>query len=156
MKTLQHLDTDRLRLHASDPALARRVAAHMVRNRAAHAQWNPPLADALFTVKGQRERLAEAARAEAAGTQIGWWLCLRDNDAEVIGHLRFSQIARGPFCSAMLGYAIDTVHEGRGLMREALSAALADVFGPRVALHRVQANARPENTRSLRLLDRSS
>mgnify|MGYP003420292857 FL=1 len=39
-------------------------------------------------------------------------------------------------------------------MREALAAALADVFGPRVALHRVQANARPENTRSLLLLAR--
>jgi ribosomal-protein-alanine N-acetyltransferase len=53
----------------------------------------------------------------------------------------------------MLGYALDAEHEGRGLMREALSAALADVFGPRVALHRVQANVRPENKRSLRLLD---
>jgi ribosomal-protein-alanine N-acetyltransferase len=39
-------------------------------------------------------------------------------------------------------------------MREALIAVLADAFGPRVNLHRVQANARPENLRSLGLLDR--
>jgi ribosomal-protein-alanine N-acetyltransferase len=152
MKPLARIDTDRLVLRASDPVMARSVAEHMVRNRAAHAQWNPPLAESLFTARGQRTRLGEAARAEAEGTQIGWWLCLRDDDSRVVGHLRFSQISRGPFCSAMLGYAIDTLHEGRGLMREALTAALADVFSPRVALHRVQANARPENTRSLRLL----
>ena len=39
-------------------------------------------------------------------------------------------------------------------MREALQATLADAFSPRVGLHRVQANVRPENTRSLALLDR--
>ncbi len=111
--------------------------------------------EAVFTADGQRERLATAAQAEAAGTQIGWFLTLRgDASATVIGHLRFSQISRGPFCNAMLGYAIDAMHEGRGLMREALVAALADAFGPRVGLHRVQANVRPENMRSLALLER--
>ena len=54
----------------------------------------------------------------------------------------------------MLAYAIDTAHEGRGLMAEALEAALADAFSPRVNLHRVQANVRPENSRSLALLAR--
>jgi [ribosomal protein S5]-alanine N-acetyltransferase len=65
-----------------------------------------------------------------------------------------SQIVQRAFCSAMLGYAIDAAHEGQGLMREALQATLADAFGPRVHLHRVQANVRPENTRSLALLAR--
>jgi ribosomal-protein-alanine N-acetyltransferase len=152
---LATLATERLLLRASDPALAASVADYLARNRAAHAPWNPPLADATFTVEGQQQRLAASAQAEAEGREIGWWLTPRDDaGARVIGNLRFSQIARGPFCNAMLGYAIDTAHEGRGLMHEALVAALADVFGPRVGLHRVQANARPENTRSLQLLAR--
>jgi len=146
--------TPRLRLRASNPALATALAAHLERNRQAHAPWNPPMPEAAFTDAGQRERLAAAAKAEAAGQQVGWYLCPLDDDARVIGHLRFSQIARGPFHNAMLGYAIDAAHEGRGLMHEALRAALADAFGPRVGLHRVQANARPENLRSLALLDR--
>lgn len=152
--TLHQIDTARLRLRATDVALAEAVAAYLLRNRAAHAPWNPPMADAVFTAEGQQERLAASARAEAQGREIGWWLTLRQDQAVVIGHLRFSQIARGPFCNAMLGYAIDAAHEGRGLMREALEAALDDVFGPRVGLHRVQANARPENARSLALLAR--
>jgi ribosomal-protein-alanine N-acetyltransferase len=152
---LHQIETARLRLRATDLPLAEGVAEYLLRNRAAHSPWNPPLADAVFTVEGQKERLAASARAEAEGREIGWWLTLRGQpDAGVIGNVRLSQIARGPFCNAMLGYAIDAAHEGRGLMREALDAVLADAFGPRVGLHRVQANVRPENARSLALLDR--
>jgi ribosomal-protein-alanine N-acetyltransferase len=146
--------TPRLWLRASDPALAAELAAYLGRNRQAHAPWNPPMPDHAFTAAGQRERLAATVQAEAAGTQRGWFLCPLDDDARVIGHLRFSQIARGPFHNAMLGYAIDAAHEGQGLMHEALCAALAEAFGPRMGLHRVQANVRPENRRSLALLDR--
>lgn len=158
MTPLAELHTERLLLRASDPAFAAALAAYHQRNRQAHAPWSPPMPETLFTVDGQHERLSTAAKAEAMGTQIGWLLCLRDSTHDdghsVIGHARLSQIERGPFHNAMLGYAIDRAHEGRGLMHEALVAALADAFGPRVALHRVQANARPENTRSLALLAR--
>ena len=154
MTPLAELRTKRLLLRASDPSLAAALAAYYLRNRHNHAPWSPPMPETLFTVQGQQERLATAAKAEAEGAQIGWWFSLREDPAQVIGHLRFSQISRGPFCNAMLGYAIDSSHEGYGLMVEALAAALVDVFGPRVGLHRVQANARPENTRSLQLLAR--
>jgi ribosomal-protein-alanine N-acetyltransferase len=148
------LETPRLRLRASEPALANAVADFYRRNRDAHARWNPPMPAATFSVEGQRERLAEAASAAAAGTSIGWWLFALDDPALALGQIHFSQIARRGFQNAMLGYAIDSAHEGRGLMHEALEAALADVFSPRVHLHRVQANVRPENTRSLALLTR--
>jgi [ribosomal protein S5]-alanine N-acetyltransferase len=154
MPPLTTLATARLVLHPTDPSRAAAVAAYVIRNRAAHARWNPPMAAAMFTAEGQAERLHSALRAEDAGGEVGWWLALHDAPDAVIGSARLSQIARGPFCSAMLGYAIDHAHEGRGLMHEALQAVLADAFGPRLCLHRVQANARVENTRSLALLDR--
>ncbi len=146
--------TERLVLRASEPTLADTVAAFYRRNREAHAAWNPPHAPTMYSAAGQRERLAAAHSAAAAGTLIGWWLFAADAPREALGLIHFSQISRGPFCGAMLGYAIDAAHEGRGLMHEALVAVLADAFGPRVALHRVQANVRPENRRSLALLDR--
>lgn len=147
------LRTDRLVLRASDPAFAEAAADYYRRNREAHARWNPPQTDATFSVEGQRERLAGNAAAIAAGTLVGWWLFAREAPHRAIGQIHLSQIARGPFCNAMLGYSIDTEHEGRGLMREALEAVLADAFD-RVGLHRLQANVRPENLRSLALLDR--
>jgi ribosomal-protein-alanine N-acetyltransferase len=154
LQSLDRLETPRLVLRASDPALAVVAAEFYRRNRAAHARWNPPLAEAISSVDGQRERLAEVAAAAAPGTAIGWWIFAKGEPEFALGQIHFSQIARRAFQNAMLGYAIDSAHEGRGLMREALAAALADVFAPRVRLHRVQANVRPENTRSLGLLAR--
>jgi ribosomal-protein-alanine N-acetyltransferase len=154
MTPLPTLGTECLVLRASEPSLAPAAAAFYARNRTAHARWNPPQADTMFTVEGQLERLASTAAAIEAGTIVGWWLFARAEPSCAIGQVHLSQISRGPFHSAMLGYAIDHEHEGRGLMHEALEAVLADAFGPRVALHRVQANVRPENARSLRLLER--
>lgn len=149
------LETERLVLRATDPALAGAVADYLQRTREAHAPWNPPMHADFFTAQGQAERLAAAATAEAERLQIGWFLTLQGGDpGRVIGHARLSQIARGPFHNAMLGYAIDPEHEGCGLMRETLDAVLADAFGARVGLHRVQANVLPENARSLALLER--
>jgi len=153
IEPLAELRTDRLALRASDPAWAGAAADYYARNREAHARWNPPQAETMFTVDGQRERLANAAAGAAAGTLAGWWLFAHQAPGHAIGQIHLSQIARGPFCNAMLGYSIDAAHEGRGLMREALEAVLADAFA-RLALHRVQANVRPDNTRSLALLQR--
>jgi [ribosomal protein S5]-alanine N-acetyltransferase len=151
---LPELRTERLVLRASDPALAAAAADYYRRNREAHARWNPPQAEAMFTHDGQRERLAASASAVAAGTLVGWWLFAPDAPDLALGQIHLAHIARAPFCNALLGYSIDAAHEGRGLMREALEAALADAFGARIGLHRVQANVRPENIRSLALLER--
>ena len=154
MTPLPTIATPRLRLRASDPAFAEAAADFYLRNRQAHARWNPPLPEAMFSVDGQRERLAEAATAATVGTGVGWWLFASDEPGVAIGQIHFTQIARRAFCNAMIGYAIDAEREGCGLMREALQAALTEAFSPRVQLHRVQANVRPENTRSLALLSR--
>lgn len=154
MTPLASIATARLVLRASNPAFADAVAEFYRRNQAAHACWNPPLPAAMFTVEGQQERLGDAAIAATAGGAISWWLFAPDTPSMALGQIHFSQIARRVFHNAMLGYAIDAAHEGQGLMREALEAALEDAFGPRVQLHRVQANVRPENIRSLALLMR--
>ena len=148
------LTTERLVLRASDPSFAAAVAGFYRRNAAPHARWNPPMGDEVYSAAAQAERLTEAAQAARHGSAIAWWLFARTAREPLIGRIHFSQIARRAFQNAMLGYALDHRHEGRGLMREALQAALADAFGPRVGLHRVQANVRPENLRSLALLER--
>jgi len=148
------LTTERLVLRASDPSFAAAVADFYVRNTVPHAHWNPPMGDDVYNAAAQAERLTEAAQAARHGSEIAWWLFARTARGPLIGRIHFTQITRRAFQNAMLGYALDHQHEGRGLMREALQAALDDAFGPRVGLHRVQANVRPENTRSLALLER--
>ncbi|MEP7217197.1 MAG: GNAT family N-acetyltransferase [Anaerolineaceae bacterium] len=154
MDALASITTARLVLRTSDPSLAAATADFYRRNAQPHARWSPPVDASAHTVEAQAQQLALTAQAIAEGQSIAWWLFLPDDPDCAIGQMHLSQIHRRAFQSAMLGYSIDHRHEGRGLMAEALRAALADAFGPRVALHRVQANVRPENTRSLALLDR--
>jgi ribosomal-protein-alanine N-acetyltransferase len=61
-----------------------------------------------------------------------------------------SQIVRGAFQSAYLGYYAHERHAGQGLMREALEQVLDHSFGP-LGLHRIEANIQPGNARSIAL-----
>ena len=149
------LDTARLRLQAPDVALAAEVAAFYRRNREHFARWDPPFPPAFYTVELQAERLARGAQAFDDASALRYWLSPRDAPARVIGQVQVSTIVRGAFQNGMLGYSLDQACEGRGLMSEALRAVIDEVFSPRVNLHRLQANHRPENTRSAAVLRRA-
>lgn len=148
------IETTRLRLVASHEALAPAALDYERRNREHFARWSPPAPAGLYTIGHHEKTMADDAEAFVAHAAWRWWLTPLDEPGLIVGTVRFSQVSYGPFRNAMLGYAIDAAHEGRGLMREALAAAIDEVFSPRVNLHRVQANVRPENLRSLALLER--
>lgn len=76
--------------------------------------------------------------------------CLPENLAAIAGVFTISQIVRGAFQSAYLGYYANARHSGRGLMREAMEQVLDHAFGP-LALHRVEANIQPGNRPSIAL-----
>jgi ribosomal-protein-alanine N-acetyltransferase len=76
--------------------------------------------------------------------------CLREDDREIAGVFTISQIVRGAFQSAYLGYYANARHAGRGLMREAMDQLLDHAFGP-LALHRLEANIQPGNRPSVAL-----
>ena len=69
---------------------------------------------------------------------------------EIAGVFTVSQIVRGAFQSAYLGYYANARHAGQGLMREAMEQVLDHAFGP-LALHRLEANIQPGNLPSIAL-----
>jgi ribosomal-protein-alanine N-acetyltransferase len=75
--------------------------------------------------------------------------CLRDG-GDIAGVLIISQIVRGAFQSAYLGYYARQRHAGRGYMREAMLQTVDHAFG-RLALHRMEANIQPANQASIAL-----
>jgi ribosomal-protein-alanine N-acetyltransferase len=75
--------------------------------------------------------------------------CLAE-DGDLVGIFTISQIVRGYFQSAYLGYYAGARHAGKGLMREAMELVLDYAFGP-LALHRVEANIQPGNAPSIAL-----
>ncbi|MEP6678086.1 MAG: GNAT family N-acetyltransferase [Betaproteobacteria bacterium] len=81
------------------------------------------------------------------------FLVVRNDDAALAGVLSFSEIVRGLFQSAYLGYYGFEPFAGDGYMTEGLALAL-DVGFRRLRLHRVEANVQPTNGRSLALVAR--
>ncbi len=77
-------------------------------------------------------------------------LACRIEDGAIAGVFNISQIVRGAFQSAFLGYYGHVQHARQGYMREGLVLVLAHAFGP-LALHRLEANIQPGNTASIAL-----
>jgi ribosomal-protein-alanine N-acetyltransferase len=81
------------------------------------------------------------------------FLCLlsyRLESEEIAGVFTISQIVRGAFQSAYLGYYAHEAHAGQGLMREAIEQVLDHAFGA-LGLHRIEANIQPGNAPSIAL-----
>jgi ribosomal-protein-alanine N-acetyltransferase len=147
------LTTPRLLIELLAPEHASLLAEFFRRNEAHLRPWDPPRPPGITEVAYWQAEAERAAEEYREGGVARWLLFARNGEGRVIGRANYTQIVRGPFQSCMLGYAIDSSCEGRGLMQEALQATLEHAFAV-LRLHRVQANHLPENQRSARLLAR--
>lgn len=129
------------------------MASFHRRNRVHFGPWDPRRADAFFTAEWWQKQLGADRDLASADRDYRFFLFPRDAPERVIGHAHLSNLVRGAFQACHLGFGIDREREGHGLMREALTEVLDWAFGP-LALHRIEANHRPENTRSAGLLKR--
>src|SRR5512140_1023192 len=144
---LPTLNTPRLTVEHMAPGHAGALADFFRRNERHLAPWDPPRPAGIMESEFWQAECERSVEDYAVGAVARWVICLRDDPQRVIGRVNYTQIARGPFQSCMLGYAIDAAHEGRGLMHEALEATIEHVFTV-LRLHRIQANYVPENRRS--------
>lgn len=150
---LPTLTTERLRLVLMAPGHGTLLAAFFRRNDQHLAPWDPPRPAGITQADYWETECERAAEDFDGGAVVRWLMLPRERAQPVIGRINFTQIVRGPFQSCMLGYAVDAAHEGQGLMREALEAAIAHMFNS-MRLHRIQANYVVDNARSGGLLAR--
>jgi len=80
-------------------------------------------------------------------------LVVRNADGAFAGVFNFSEIVRGAFNSAYVGYYGFAPLAGDGYMTEGFALALDFAF-ERLKLHRVEANVQPGNERSIALVTR--
>jgi ribosomal-protein-alanine N-acetyltransferase len=152
MSDLPRIETKRLVLRVPTPDDAEAMAAFALANREHFAPWDPVRGEAYFTAEHWRQELASTVESARAGTSLRLVLEPRVGGMPPIaGHCTFSNIVRGAFHAAYLGYGLDSRAVGRGLMEEALGAAIRYCFDE-LNLHRIMANYMPTNTRSGRLL----
>ncbi|SDO93713.1 ribosomal-protein-alanine N-acetyltransferase [Actinopolyspora xinjiangensis] len=75
-------------------------------------------------------------------------------DDALVGQLTVGNIIRGALRSGWIGYWVSRSSAGAGVATTAVALAVDHCFGP-VGLHRLEATVRPENTPSVRVLEKS-
>jgi len=134
------------RVHIRRPAASDRDAfiAAARRSRRSHGPWvSAPDTPEAFDAYLRRSRRANQAS----------FLICRNADSAIVGVANLSEIVRGAFQSAFLGYYAFAPHLRKGYLREGLDLVVAHAFED-LGLHRIQANVRPENVASTGLLRR--
>jgi ribosomal-protein-alanine N-acetyltransferase len=148
------IETERLLLTLPSSEAAPRMLVHLEENREHLARWTPPAPAGYYTEDYWRESFTKARDDFEHDKSMRLVLFSReDPDGPVLGVCNFSNFVRGPFHACYLGYHLDHRAEGRGLMREALAAAINYAFET-LRLHRIMANYLPVNERSSSLLRR--
>jgi [ribosomal protein S5]-alanine N-acetyltransferase len=140
-----------IELPPDDAVVIRRLTAYdaeelarlLVANRDAHAPFQPARPEGFFSVETQRERLATTE-------QLYGIL----DDGVLAGVIELSNLARGPFESANLGYWVDEARCGRGLATRAVAAIVGLAFAE-LGLHRLEAATLVDNVASQRVLQKN-
>ena len=82
------------------------------------------------------------------------FLMCRVEDGVIVGSINLSQIFRGGFQSAYLGYYVGAEFARQGYATEALELVLKYAF-EKLQLHRLEANIQPSNRASIALVKRA-
>lgn len=85
------------------------------------------------------------------GTQLPLAITLRGG--AVLGQITAGPIQYGALRSAVLGYWIDREAAGRGLVPRSVALVIDHLFAE-LGLHRIEVTVRPENTASLRVVEK--
>lgn len=141
------LNTDRLQL-VDPPAInARQLYEYHHRNADHFAQGGGTLPE---TMDDCQRRLANEKRVWGMDMGYRYYGLLEGDPILDIG---LSNVIRGVFQAAHLGYRTDRDHQGQGYMTEALAAVVEHAFD-RLNLHRLMANYQPWNKASGRILEK--
>jgi ribosomal-protein-alanine N-acetyltransferase len=118
--------------------------AAVARSQRLHGAWvTAPRSSAEYRIYLKDRRTARHAK---------FLVC--DEPGSICGVINLSEIVRGSFQSAYLGYYAFAPHAGRGVMSAGLQLVLEHAFGE-LALHRVEANIQPKNARSIAFVRRA-
>lgn len=145
------LTTTRLLIRTPMAGDEKRLVNFESKNKKHWIHFNNTLEDELCIESYFEYILKEYAIESANNQSVRFLIFERENLEKIIESCNFTQIFRGAFQAAYLGYKIDFEYEGKGLMFEALEKAISYMFEVK-NLHRIMANYIPENKRSESLL----
>lgn len=149
---IPELDTPRLNLRIVHPSLAEAVAGYYRRNLEHLQPTSPTFPDGIGSAREWERRLEKNRDLARAGWEYRYFL-LTEGEQRVIGTANLTEVARGPMQQCQLGFGLDALEQGRGLMREALERVIAFAF-EELRLMKIRACHLQENRRSAHLLSK--
>ncbi len=148
------IETNRLYLRLPEPGEAGLIRTYYEENRAHLESWEPEKPECFYKTAHWEKEIKNIHSQFFLGQTARLSMFLKEvPQGPIVGMCNFTNIIRGAFSACYLGYSIDYKHEGKGLMAEALEAAVDFMF-EKFALHRVMANYMPRNERSKHLLEK--
>jgi [ribosomal protein S5]-alanine N-acetyltransferase len=118
--------------------------AAVVKSRRLHGAWvTAPRSSAEYRLYLKERR---------GPRQMKYFIC--SDVGELCGVVNLSEIVRGSFQSAYMGYYALSPHAGKGFMSAGIELVVQQAFGE-LGLHRLEANIQPKNLRSIALVRRA-
>lgn len=108
-----------------------------------------------YSLDYQRSNLVSEYNSFAKLQYMRYWMFLPEDPYHPLGSISFSNFLKGAFSSCMVGYKLDERACHQGYMYEALSFLLPEL-SQSCHVRRIEAMVLPENSASIRILERLS
>jgi ribosomal-protein-alanine N-acetyltransferase len=145
------LETERLTLLLPPPSVAPLALDYYERNSGHLERWDPPRPEGFLSLVFWEDRLRRSRREFADGVAVRLFVQERGRRERIIGSLNITNMVRGAFQSANVGYSMDGAMQGCGYMTEALKEGVRFAFQD-LGLHRLMAGYMPSNAASASVL----
>jgi len=121
---------------------------YYTRNKKHLEPYEPNRNKDFYTLEGQTKGLEESYKQYLNGSSANFGIF---KDKVLIGKIQLSNIVRGVFQNAFVGYSMDEQEQNKGYIKEALSLVLDYAFND-LELHRIEASTLVDNEKSQNVL----
>lgn len=147
------LEGDKVRLRMPQASDYREWAELRAISRAFLEPWEPRWMPDEFERSAWRLRVNHYRRDYAQGAAMAFFMYERGH-GRLVGGITLGNIRHGVSKSAQIGYWIGQPYAGQGLMTDAVKTLSRFAFGE-LTLHRIEAACIPDNSRSIRVLEKA-
>lgn len=147
-------ETDRLILKCLSEKDAGALLDYFSRNADFLQPWEVVRDPSFYTVDKMKTLILDDLNGLKAGHTLRFWIVKKELPDRIIGSVALSNIIRGVFQSAFIGYRLDKAEINKGYMTEAI-CKMVEIAFEKLKLHRIEANIIPRNKRSIRTVEKA-
>ena len=145
--------TENLVLKILDEKYSRDVLEFYIEGDSYFGAMEPDRIDGFYTKDYHKRLLEYEEKSYIAGRSARYYIYEKGNPWRIIGTAAIRNIVRGSFMSATIGYKLLPEYTGKGYATQAVKR-LTDEAITDEELHRIVAYVQPDNTASIRLLEK--